>query len=192
MAYQFSDEDKVVNEFSDQNWFGFGVHKVKIGLIEHGETENGKEYVEFTVLGDNEEEDTARVWFTTQKAANYSFNICRQIYVHNAPEAKKDEARDGFDALPDAEAMVAMMNEKLIGGECWFTKYPSPDRTYQAQDGSIKKSIDKNVFGYEPKLRTDLMPKDEQKSALNALEGAEDITGTDAAAGIPGDDDWSK
>lgn len=191
MAYKFDDEVKEVKEFSDNNWFGFGVHKVKIGLIEHGETESGKEFVEFTVLGENEEEDTARVWFTTQKAANYSFNICRAIYVHNAPEKHKDAARDQFDALEDAEAMVRLMNEKLIGGECWFTKYPSPDRTYQAQDGTTKRSIDKNVYGYEPRLREDLMPKDEEKDALNkTFPGNEKVDlNSDAGAAIP--DDWS-
>lgn len=186
MAYKFDDEVKAVKEFSDSNWLGFGVHKVKIGAIEHGLTENDKEYVEFTVLGENEEEDTARVWFTSQKAANYSFNICRGIYVHNAPKDKKDAARDQFDALEDAEAMVKLMNEKLIGGECWFTKYPSPDRTYQASDGSIRKSIDKNVYGYEPRLREDLLPVDEQKDELNKTFPGSTI---DGSANIP--DDWS-
>lgn len=186
MAYKFDDEVKAVKEFNDSTWLGFGVHKVKIGAIEHGLTENDKEYVEFTVLGENEEEDTARVWFTSQKAANYSFNICRSIYVHNAPKDKKDAARDQFDALEDAEAMVKLMNEKLIGGECWFTKYPSPDRTYQAADGSIRKSIDKNVYGYEPRLREDLLPVDEQKDELNKT-----FPGSTADASVNIPDDWS-
>lgn len=161
---KFNDETKAVKEFSDSNWLGFGVHKVKIGLIELGETDGGKEYVEITVLGDNEEEDTARVWFTTDKAANYSFNVLRQIYVHNAPEAKKDAARDTMDAIGDTEQLVKALSEKLIGGECWFTKYPDPQRTYEAADGSTRQSINKNVYGYEPKLREDLMPGTEANS----------------------------
>lgn len=185
---KFTDEQKQVKEFS-QNWFGFGVHKVQIGLVENGGTEEGeKEYIEVTVMDPNDGEitDTARVWFTTDNAANYSFNTLRQIYVHNAPEDKKDEARDTFDKVADTDEITALMNEKLIGKECWFSKYPSPDRTYQAQDGSVKKSIDKNIYGYEPKEKPELLPKDGQKEELNkTFPGAEDAAGTDGAAGIP-------
>lgn len=184
---KLNDENKTVTEFN-QNWFGFGVHKVHVGLIELGETEAGKEFIEVTLLGDNEEEDTARVWFTSDKAANYSFNVLRQIFVHNAPEDKKDKARDEIDAITDTKALAELL-QKIVGGECWFTKYPSPDRTYQAKDGSTKKSIDKNIMGYEPKLREDLMPKDEQKDALNkTFPGAEAASGS-AADNIP--DNWA-
>lgn len=181
---KFTDENKHVKDFGEQTWLGFGVHKVKIALIELAETDAKKEYIEVTVLGENEEEDTARVWFTSDKAANYSFNVLRSIYVHNAPEAKKDAARDAMDGVDGTESMVKLLNEKLIGGECWFTKYPDPTRTYTAQDGSIKQSINKNIYGYEPKLREDLLPENNQ----HPLNGAqEQKPGSDAAAGVPKD-----
>lgn len=182
MPHQFSDDEKEVKEFSDGNWLGFGVHKVKIGMIERGETESGKEYIEVTVLGENEEEDTARVWFTSDKAANYSFNVLRQIYVHNAPEDKKDAARSTFDAVKDTEEVVKLYNEKLIGGECWFTKYPDPERTYTNANGEIKQSINKNIMGYEPKLRTDLLPENNQHPLSGATKAND---GDEAAKGIP-------
>lgn len=188
---KFTDENKAVKEFSENNWLGFGVHKVQLALFEQGFTdddpENGKEFVEISVLGPNEEEDTARVWFTTDKAANYSFNVLRQIYVHNAPEDKKDAARDTIDAVKSTEELVAVLNEKLIGGEAWFTKYPDPTRTYQAADGSTRQSINKNVYGYKPNLREDLMPKDDQVTKSNVdkiFPGNEKVDG-DAAGGIP-------
>lgn len=174
---KFSDDNKQVSEQGDGNWLGFGVHVVALSGIEAGKTEaKGAEFVEFTVMGENGEEDTARVWFSTDKAANYSFNIMRQIYVHCAPEAKKDAARAEMDAVNDSDEAVALM-QKCIGKKVWFTKYPNPTRTYVNQAGETKKSIDKNVLGYEPKLREDLMPKDNQKEALNALEGSEPATG---------------
>lgn len=173
---KFTDEHKTVKEFSDANWFDFGVHKVKIAQIELGETDGGKEYLEFTVIGGNEEEDTARVWFTTDKAINYSINVVRQIYVHNAPEDKKDAAKETFDSVADLEALHKLLNEKLVGGECWFTKYQSPDRTYTAQDGSVRKSVDKNIMGYEPKPRTDLLAK---------VDDVVDLNSDDAALNIP-------
>ena len=188
---KFTDENKQVKEFSDQNWFGFGVHKVAIVLIELGNTnpdepEKGKEFVEFTVAGENGEEDTARMWFTSDKAANFSFNVCRQIYVHNAPEAAKDAARDTMDAVKDTTELVEKMTEKLIGKECWFTKYPDPTRTYLDSNNNTRQSINKNVYGYEPKLREDLMPKDGSNGTSDPLAGAEKVEpGSDAAAGIP-------
>lgn len=185
---KFNEDVKSVKEFSDSNWFGFGVHKVHIGAIELSETESGKEYVEVTVLGDNEEEDSARVWFTSEKAANYSFNVLRQIYVHNAPEEKKDAARDTMDAVKDTEELVAKLNDRLIGGECWFTKYPDPERTYLDASGNIKQSINKNIYGYEPKPRPDLLPADSERLTKDNLDkhfpGAEEVKG-DAANGIP-------
>lgn len=181
---KFNEDNKQVKEFSGGNWFGYGVHKVHIGLVELGETDKGLEYVEVTVLGDSEEEDTARVWFTTDKAANYSFNVLRQIYVHNAPEAKKDQARDDIDATADTKELVDLL-QKCVGGECWFTKYPSTDRTYKAPDGSIKKSIDKNIMGYEPKLQADRIPRESDKDAISeTFDGAQPATG-DAASNVP-------
>lgn len=186
---KFTDDTKAVTEFSDNNWFGFGVHEVTIGAIELGTTDKDQEYMEVTVLGDNEEEDTARVWFSSEKAANYSFNVLRQIYVHNAPEKQKDAARDAVDAAKDTTELHELL-QKLVGKKCWFTKYPSRDRTYIAKDGSTKKSIDKNIMGYEPKLQADRIPKDDQKEDLNkTFPGAEPATG-EAADNIP--DDWAK
>lgn len=182
---KFTDDNKQVKEMGDYNGFSFGVHKVTIGQIELGETDSGKEYVEVTVMGENGEEDTARVWFTTDKAANYSFNILRQIYVHNAPEKDKDAARDTMDAVKDTEELVAKLNEKLVGGECWFTKYYDPQRSYLDASGNTRRSVNKNIYGYEPKPRPELM-QDSENPHLNTtvLEG-EDVTGTDAAKGIP-------
>jgi hypothetical protein len=185
---KLNDDNKAVKEFSESNWLGFGRHKVKIGFIEQGFTnddpENGKEFVEVTVLGPNDEEDTARVWFTTDKAANYSFNVLRQIYVHNAPEDKKDAARDTIDAVKTTEELVEKLSEKLLGGECWFTKYPDPTRTYTAADGTTRQSVNKNIYGYEPKERPDLIPQDGQTTIDQIFPGATNVS-DDAAGGIP-------
>jgi hypothetical protein len=82
--------------------------------------------------------------------------------------------------------------QNCIGKKCWFTKYPDPKRTYEAADGSIKKSINKNIYGYAPKLREDLMPKqdtvadvDTDKPITAADLGGEDVSGD---ANIP--DKW--
>lgn len=184
---KLSDDDKTVNEFKN-DYFDYGVHKVLLGEFENGGTGDGeKEYIEITVMDpeDGEITDTARVWFTTDKAANYSFNVLRQIYVHNTPEAKKDQARDEFDKLLNTDEIVALMNEKLIGKEAWFSKYPSPTRTYVDKDGNTRKSIDKNVAGYPLKEKPELLPQSLRgdDTVVDDL-GGEEATG-DAAANVP-------
>ena len=165
---KFSDEDKKQSKFSDSNWLPFGVSKVKIGMIELGGTEDDeKEYVEVTVFGDNSEEDSARVWFTTPAAINYSINTLRDIYVHNAPQDKKQAARDTIDEVADSAELVEKLNERLIGGECWFTKYYDETRTYTNQAGDTKRSVNKNIYGYEPKLKPQLMPKSDEAEVTN-------------------------
>lgn len=156
---KFNDETKAVKEFSDSNRLPFGVSKVQISAIGLDHTDDNKEFVEVEVVGANGEEDSSRLWFTSDKAANFSFNVLRQIYVHNAPEEVKEAARETMDAVKTTEELVEKLQEKLLGGECWFTKYYDPSRTYTTDSGTFR-SVNRNVFGYEPKLRTDLMPQE--------------------------------
>lgn len=164
---QFTDADKEVKEFNN-NRFTFGVHKVQILNFVLDKTDNGKEFIEvFFVDPNNEEcEDSARVWFSTDKATNFSFNILRGIYVHNAPEDKKDAARASFDAVKDTTELVELLKSKLLGKEMWYTKFFDPKRTYQGQDGQTYRSINKNIFGYQPKEQPELMPQKDGDKTL--------------------------
>lgn len=164
------------------NYFGEGIHKVKIGAIDFGATDDGKEYVEFTVVDDDEREGTARMWFTTEKAINYTFNIIRGIFVHNAPADKKDAIRAKIDKVKDTKELEKIC-EMLAGKECWYAVYKS-DRTYKS-NGDIKHSYDKNVYGYEPKPRTpDTISVGSGKSKVEGEEvKIEDVDG-DVMAGF--------
>ena len=204
---KFSDDNKVVSEFNDK-YFGYGVHSVKISEVTLGGTGEGeKEFIEITVVDPDDLEitDSARVWFTSDKAINYSFNTLRQIFVHCAPEAKKDEARVMFDQIGDTTTLQQIM-EKCVGRQCWFTKYPSPDRTYTNQQGETKPSVDKNIMGYEPKLKVDLMPKGKdgitdlggeitRDNIDKVFPGAQEVPfeskGDAPGSHVPADDDWS-
>lgn len=187
MGYKFNDEDKVESEFNN-NYFGYGVHKVQLMLFTADHMEDGREYVDvdFCDPNDGEKVDKVRMWFVGG-AAPISFNNLRQIAVHNASEANKEKARMAVEETADSEALVELLNDKLIGKEAWFTKYMDPKRTYIGKDGQTRKSVNKNLYGYEPKLNESLMPApaDEQGNPLAGSTPASD----DAKANIP--KDWA-
>lgn len=201
---KFSDDNKEVREF-DSNYFTFGVHKVQIAGVELAETDDGKEYVEITVVdpADGEKTDTARVWFTTDQAANFSFNTLRQIFVHNTPEDRKDAGRQLFDKVADTTELVGVLGA-LVGKDCWFTKYHDATRTYVGKDGVNRKSVNKNIYGYEPKLKPELMPTSGPTNVDGMLNQAKAAFGGDTtevpfesksdAAGstVPTKDAWAK
>jgi hypothetical protein len=193
MSYQFNDEDR--EEVNFQNGMPFGVTKVQLLLAEAGTTEKGKEYIEITVADANGVEDAARVWFVGG-ASKFSFNTLRDILVHQGKtEEEKEALRQAANTAADAEALCALLNEK-VGGELWFTKYyDAKGGTYTNEYGTFK-STNKNIYGYEPQEKPELMPSKDSKGDggeqvhLDTLGDAEDITKTDAAGAVP--KNWAK
>lgn len=143
--------DKHKEEMSGQ-YLGKGVHKVKIMMVEFGETEKGQEYVEFTVANKDGAEGTARMWFTTDKATQWTFNVIRTIFVHNTAEDKRDAMRKKIDTTKDTKELEEIC-QKLIGKDCWYKVEEDPDRTYTATDGNVRPSLNKNVYGFEPTMQ---------------------------------------
>lgn len=176
---EFNDAHKEVKEYSS-NYFSFGVHRVTIESFGLGTTDDGKEYVEaFFFDPENVDcKDSARLWFTTDKGINNSFNTLRSIFVHNAPEEKKDDARAVMDKVKNTAQMVEILNKTLPGKEMWFTKFFDPERTFTGKDGKVYRSTNKNVYGFRPKEKPDLMPKkDADKDAITAGTVAETFPG---------------
>lgn len=145
---KFTDEHKKDNTFVQE-----GIHKCKIARIEFGTTDADKEYVEFGVKTEDGKEDSARLWFTTDKAIAFTFSIIKGIFVHNAPEGKKDEARAAIDALGDTTELEKAC-KVLVGKEVWLSVYQNKNRPYQNAQGETRYSFDKNITGYEPSPRT--------------------------------------
>lgn len=136
--------------------FEEGVHKVKIMTVVSGETEkDGKEYIEITVIKpeDDSVKANVRLWFTTDAAIRYSYNILKGIFVHNAPEKEKDSTRARFDELKNTEELVEAANKVLIGAEAWYLVAANPERNY-VKEGKEYKGYDRNIYGYEPKMPT--------------------------------------
>lgn len=192
----FTSEHKKESNFG--KYFSFGPHRVTIlGFNHEGTGEGEKEYVEvgFTDQETEQKEGKVRLYFNTAGNAPISFDTLRQIYVHNAPEDKKDVARDSFNEVPNTVEMVKLLNKNLIGKEMWYTKYYDKTATYE-KEGQTYRSIRENVMGYEPKVKLDLMPRKTmgQSTAQEALSEAGSTFGTESDVPFKGGgskkEDW--
>ena len=158
-----TDEDLATR--GDKKYFNEGEYEVLIQNVELGTTDSGKAYVELTVLGHDDETDTARLWFTTDKSAKYSLSILAGIAVHNKQtEADKAGVRTAFKKITDTDQVDDKFLAKFKEMDAFFTVYKS-DRTYTNANGEEKHSYDKNIYGYMPK------PKQLTAEQLVAKEG---------------------
>lgn len=145
-------------------YFSEGIHKITILGVEGGTNDNGKEFIEFIVGGENSEEGSARMWFTTDKAISYTFNSVRNIFVHNATKGKEEAAKEMVNKTTNSEELVALCVKVLVGKEAWYTVEKS-DYTYTNQAGELKHGYNKNITGYEPK------PKQSGNKAVDSILG---------------------
>lgn len=160
-----------------KKYFDIGTHKVVIGLINSGTTDNGKEYLEFTVFDseDNDRIGTARLWFSSDKAAKYSISIISGIFVHNTAEEKRDALKDALKKLTDTDALLEIAQKKLIGKEAFYVVEEDPVRTYTNKDGETMPSINRNIYGYEMKSTKKITPEEQAEIDAGAAEAFPDI-----------------
>lgn len=166
----FTDEHKKESNFGQR--FAFGVHKVSIlGFNLCGTEEGEKEYVEVGFTDEEgRKEGNVRLYFNTEGNSPISFDILRTIFVHNAPEDKKEAAKASFNGVENSKKMVDLLNSKLIGKEMWYTKYyDAKGGTYQ-KEGQTYRSVRESVMGYPTNPKLDLMPKPKESVTQAAGE----------------------
>lgn len=171
----FSDKHK---EEMGGEYFELGIHKVKIMLVVFDKTDEKepREFVDFTVTDDSEtKEARVRLWFTTEGAIKYTFNIIRGIFVHNSKEENKQKIREKVDGVKNTEELEKLC-DLLIGKEAWLEVAEDPERTYQNEAGETKPSINRKLTGYEPSPKKVSAPAAETNAApANATESDEDV-----------------
>jgi|GEM_PF-1308175 hypothetical protein len=146
--FKITEEDLV-----EQNFFREGVHEVIITSAEFFETDDQKIYLELGIMGSNDEQDTARLYFT-DGAKKISLDTIRKILVHNAPdEETKDKIREAYKKITN----LAQLNPfvlRLVDKQAWL-KIEKSDKTYTSKEtGEIKHSYNRNIYGFEPKMKT--------------------------------------
>ena len=149
MAKPFTDEHKKDLDGGNSKRFAEGVHKVSIVWAQYGDSD-GKDYIDVSVEGSEQEEEKVRLWFHTDGSIKYSLRALTSIFVHNAKDDKKDAARAIVGGATDAEDLATKCMVNLVGREAWLEVKKS-ERTYTGNDGQVRNSFDKNLYGYEPK-----------------------------------------
>ena len=159
-------------ETKESGYFEFGVHEVKITKIKIDKQDN-KPYVEIFVENDSSE-DRARLWLHTPDTRRISIDTVRRILVHNqADESIKQKIREKIQQIKNLADFAALL-EKTVGCTAWFKVSEDEERTYE-KDGKVKKSINRRIYGYEPKSD---IPKvqAETKPQIKAVEADENGT----------------
>jgi hypothetical protein len=131
--------DNLGKEPSGANGFTPGAHTIHIGLAESTTKDTQKvkdaEIIKVIVLGDNDEEGEATLWFHTDKGSIMSVKKVLGMLVHNVPKDKKPPISDfgrrvfaGKSPTESKEGVLKILNEKLIGKEAFI--YAEPQEKY--------------------------------------------------------------
>lgn len=149
-TFKITEEDLV-----EQNFFREGVHEVIITSAEFFETDDKKIYLELGIMGSNDEQDTARLYFT-EGAKKISIDTIRKILVHNASDDEtKDKIREAYKKITNL-AQLSPFVLRLVDKQAWL-KIEKSDKTYTSKEtGEIKHSYNRNIYGFEPKMKTTL------------------------------------
>lgn len=159
-------------ETKESGYFEFGVHEVKIVKTKIDKHDN-KPYAEIFVESDSTG-DRARLWLHTPDTRRISIDTVRRILVHNQKDEDiKQKIREKIQQIKNLADFAALL-EKTVGCTAWFKVSEDEDRTYE-KDGKVKKSINRRIYGYEPKSDN---PKTqaETKSQVKAVEADENGT----------------
>ena len=93
----------------------------------------------------------------------------RRILVHNQEDENiKQKIREKIQQIKNLADFAAIL-EKTVGCTAWFKVSEDEDRTYE-KDGKVKKSINRRIYGYEPKsdnLKTQTEAKPEIQEPEN-------------------------
>lgn len=135
-------------ETKESGYFEFGVHEVKIAKVKIDKHDD-KPYAEIFVENESAE-DRARLWLHTPDTRRISIDTVRKILIHNqADEDIKQKIREKIQQIKNLADFAAIL-EKTVGCTAWFKVSEDEDRTYE-KDGKVKKSINRRIYGYEPK-----------------------------------------
>ena len=138
-------------------YFGVGVHEVILTGATTGEATTGSKFIEFELLGENDEEGSVRLYLT-EKTVERTRSILATIAVHNKDgEVEKQKVRDGFKKITDSDEMLT---EKFLAKfkdmQAWILT--EEDKSAPKPNGGFY--LRNNLYSYEPKPRATTIQQD--------------------------------
>lgn len=183
-AFKITEDDLV-----EQNFFREGVHEVMITSAEFFETDDKKIFLELNIIGSNDEQDTARLYFT-EGAKKISLDTIRKILVHNASDDEtKDKIREAYKKVTSLAQLVPF-TLKLVDKQAWY-KVEKSDKTYTSKEtGEIKTSYNRNIYGFEPRMKSVTPAATEAKAEPVTQPTSDQTAAVESAVGaLPAQDD---
>lgn len=157
-------EDK---DFNETKYFDEGVHEVFITGGIRGTTESGKDFIDFNILGKEDQTGKVRMYLS-EAAAPYTRKRLAAIAVHSkSGDVEKQKVRDWFKKINDTDLMDQKFIDAFKDMEAWMLaeeneQQPKPNGGYY---------LSYNLFSYKP------TPRAKQNStaakAIEALGGGE-------------------
>lgn len=134
---------------SKGKWFGEGVHEVYITGVKRDTASTGSEFVEFEIVGENDETGDVRLYLT-ENAAERSIKILGAVAVHNKEtEAEKQKVREVFKSIDDTDKLTERLLSPFVGMQAWIlteedTSSPKPNGGFYLRN---------SLYSYEPTPR---------------------------------------
>lgn len=150
-------KENILNDKGGTNYLGLGVHDVVVTAVELVQAKTGTMGIKLFVENEEGKSDV-RMWLSSG-ALPYTIENISRLMVHNADEAKKEEARTAMSNIVSAKELFDTITKTLEArkkAKKPFTAFLSirEDKngaTYTDQKGEERVSLERNLLSYKPK-----------------------------------------
>lgn len=154
------------------NYFSVGIHEVEIAKVELRKFPSGSRAIVITVSDGTAEAETFH-WLS-EKALPYTIDRIGKILIHNTKEENKETLRTALKKINSASKLfesISSEKKPITGFKCWLRVQESETQTYTDKNGVERPSIERDIFGYEPKMNK----QSQVKEMLESGETKSDI-----------------
>lgn len=131
-------------------YFDLGVHQVIITSAKNVNPASGSPYIDFQLLGENDEAGDCRLYMN-EAAAAYSIPKLAGIAVHNKEtDTDKQKVRDIFKGIGDTNDIDDKFLAKYTDMQAWILTEEDTAGAQKPNGGYYKRN---RLYHYEPKVK---------------------------------------
>lgn len=150
-------KENILKDRGGANYLGIGIHDVEVTSVELTKAKTGTLGIRFNVENADGRSDVT-MWLS-EAALPYTIENVSRLFVHNAPEDKKADARQHMANINSAKSLFDTVVEALKAREKLKKPFvgvlsiseDKSGRTYTDKDGNEKPSLVRNLLSYRPK-----------------------------------------